>query len=825
MRLLYPLLILLPGSGDFSPHGFCYLWNRQLMWLHIASDVGIALAYFTIPVTLLWFVRKRRDIPFSWIFGLFGVFIVACGITHLLEVWNIWHTDYWIEGVMKAVTALASISTAVVLARSIPTLVTLPSVEDWRVANQALESEVAKHREIENRLREQETQYRDIAELIELTHDAIFVRDLSSKVLYWNAAAERLYGWSKDEAVGTLSHQLLSTVFPEPLDEIEADLLRCGYWEGELKHTCRNGEVRIVSSRWALRRDANGEPVAMLESNRDVTVRAREDEKFRGLLESAPDPMVIVDGDGVIRLVNARTQAVFGYSRDELIGQTVEIIVPERFRGGHIERRSRYAKCPVTRAMGANLELYGRRKDGSEFPVEISLSPLEVSGGTLISSAIRDVSDRVCIQKELRDANEFLEQRVAARTKELAAANAGLIKTQESMTLAQRVARIGTFEIDNDTGRMSWTPGLEAVYGLRDGAFQGTIDAWLSHVHADDRESAKRALEIDIETHSPYSSEYRIVRADGQIRWIRAQGQIFYGQQGEFRRLVAANLDITDSKNKENEIVALNAGLERRVEDRTRDLTFANKELESFSYSVSHDLRAPLRHIDGFARILSEEYAAKLPEEARRHLTRILKSTTDMGKLIDSLIKLAHLGRRELSCETVNLGELVKSAIADLPQAEPSRNVEWRIETLPSVNCDPDLLRAVLTNLLSNSLKFTRTRPVAVIEVGTAARDGELAYFVKDNGVGFDPQYADKLFGVFQRLHAKEKFEGTGIGLATVQRIIHRHGGKIWAESAVDQGATFFFTLGVDRRSSVRPDSANSSLRNREGEIAQVTHR
>ncbi len=824
MRSLFALLILVPGSGDFSPHGFCYLWNRQLMWLHIASDVGIALAYFTIPITLLWFVRRRRDIPFSWIFGLFAVFIVACGVTHLLEVWNIWHTDYWIEGVIKAVTALASISTAVVLARSIPTLVTLPSVEDWRIANVALESETHERRETEVRLRQQEAHFRDLAELVDLTHDAIFVRGLDSRILFWNAAAERLYGWTRDEAAGNSSHALLKTVFPIPREEIEAIVMRQGSWEGELIHTCRNGEICIVSSRWALRRDANGDPVSILESNRDITARAREESKFRGLLESAPDPMVIVDPDGIIRLINARTQSVFGYTRDELIGQPVEIIVPERFRENHILQRQRYSACPVQRAMGENLELRGRRKDGSEFPVEISLSPLETSEGTLISSAIRDVSDRHRIQQDLRDANDFLEQRVHARTAELAAANAGLVKTQESMALAQRVARIGTFELDGATGRTSWTPGLEAVYGIQEGSFPGTREAWLAMVHPDDRDRAGRIADSAIQSHSPYLNEYRILRADGQTRWVRAQGQIFYGQQGEFRRLVGANLDITDSKNKENEVAALNATLERRVEDRTRDLTFANKELESFSYSVSHDLRAPLRHIDGFARILSDEYAAGLPEEARSYLARILKSTTDMGKLIDSLIKLAHLGRRELTCEKVNLGELVKAAIADLPQAEPARSVEWRIEALPSVKCDPDLIRAVLTNLLSNALKFTRTRDVAIIEVGTAAKDGELAFFVKDNGVGFDPQYADKLFGVFQRLHAQEKFEGTGIGLATVQRIVQRHSGRIWAESALDQGATFFFTLGAARSAAAGAESATGSHHTLEPVLAPAVH-
>jgi PAS domain S-box-containing protein len=825
MEFVCQWVLQLPGSGDFSPHGFCYLWNPGLMWLHIVSDVAIALAYFTIPLTLLWLAKKRRDVPFGWIFGLFAIFIIACGVTHLMEVWNLWHTDYWLEGAIKTVTAIASVTTAIVLARSAPGLVDLPSASQWIAANATLAAESQERREAEIRLSRQEAHFRELAELVELTHDAIFVRGLDSTILFWNSAAERLYGWSKEEAIGALSHQLLKTGFPIPLTEIEATVIQQGSWEGELMHTCRDGHLRIMSSRWALRRDVNGDPLSILESNRDVTARAKEELKFRGLLESAPDPMVIVDGDGVIRVVNARTEAVFGYSRNELIGQKVELIIPERFRSDHVIKRERYAQCPVARAMGENAELWGRRKDGTEFAVEISLSPLETSEGVLISSAIRDVTERRRIQKDLRDANEFLEERVRARTQELATANAGLIKTQESITLAQKVAMIGTFEIDAATNRTIWTPGQEQIYGLVEGTFGGTREDWMAMLHPEDRAHAVSAVETAIATHSAYSDEFRIVRRDGAVRWIRARGRVFYGQLGEFRRLVGVNLDITDQKHREAEIIALNAGLERRVEERTRDLTSSNKELESFSYSVSHDLRAPLRHIDGFARILAEEYGEGLPQEGRNYLARILKSATDMGKLIDSLIKLAHLGRRELICENVNLSELVKSVIADLPPSEPSRNVEWRIEALPAANCDSDLLRIVLTNLLSNALKFSRTRTAAVIEVGTIPQNGELVYFVKDNGVGFDSQYADKLFGVFQRLHAQDQFEGTGIGLATVQRIIHRHGGKIWAESAPDIGAVFYFTLGSAQRASSVAEVEKDAAAETEPVLVETTDR
>jgi light-regulated signal transduction histidine kinase (bacteriophytochrome) len=226
------------------------------------------------------------------------------------------------------------------------------------------------------------------------------------------------------------------------------------------------------------------------------------------------------------------------------------------------------------------------------------------------------------------------------------------------------------------------------------------------------------------------------------------------------------------------------------------DLAAVNAELEAFSYSVSHDLRAPLRHIDGFARILKEEHAAELSEEAQRYLDRVLHGANHMGHLVDDLLNLAKIGRRELARQRTKLDLLVREALADLPGTE-NRSIEWRVEPLPEVDGDPGLLKLVFNNLLGNALKFTRSRQPAVIEIGTRDSAEVTTIFVRDNGVGFDPKYADKLFGVFQRLHRQEDFEGTGVGLATVQRIIRKHGGEVWAESQVDNGATFFFSLGA----------------------------
>ena len=239
----------------------------------------------------------------------------------------------------------------------------------------------------------------------------------------------------------------------------------------------------------------------------------------------------------------------------------------------------------------------------------------------------------------------------------------------------------------------------------------------------------------------------------------------------------------------------LNESLERRVADRTAELAAANRELETFTYSVSHDLRAPLRQINGFSRILVEHAGPGLDSKSQHYLRRIQEGTQHMGRLVDDLLNLAQLGRQEVHTRPTPLAALVNGALEELRVDMGDRLIRWLMDGLPTVECDPGLMQIVLTNLLSNAIKYTRPRDVATIEVGCTGSDGWDTVFVRDNGVGFNMKYADKLFGVFQRLHRADQFEGSGVGLATVQRIIHKHGGEIWVEAEVDRGATFCFTL------------------------------
>ena len=306
-----------------------------------------------------------------------------------------------------------------------------------------------------------------------------------------------------------------------------------------------------------------------------------------------------------------------------------------------------------------------------------------------------------------------------------------------------------------------------------------------------------------------HNYELEIRHRNGQTIPVVYNASVYRDEAGEVIGVFAAARDITERKRAEEEIRKLNAELEQRVRQRTAELEAANKELEAFTYSVSHDLRAPLRHIDGFSRLLQEEHGQALAVEAQQYVATIREATLQMGALIDDLLNLTRVGRRPLSVQVTGLNSLVEEIQRGLNREAAGRKVEWRVGKLPFVECDPNLMKQVFANLLSNAVKFTRPRDPAIIEIGAEQQNGYPGIFVRDNGVGFSMKYVDKLFGVFQRLHRAEDFEGTGVGLATVQRIIHKHGGRVWAEGELDQGATFHFTLGVVE--GVQPDRTDGS--------------
>ena len=334
------------------------------------------------------------------------------------------------------------------------------------------------------------------------------------------------------------------------------------------------------------------------------------------------------------------------------------------------------------------------------------------------------------------------------------------------------------------------------------------MEDWETLVLSDDLPAARACIESSLKT-GEFAGDWRIRRRnDGQIRWITARAKILNDNNGRPWRMIGVNIDVTERKQAEEEVRKLNDELEQRVIQRTAELEAANKELEAFTYSVSHDLRAPLRHISGFSKMLSEEFSGSLPPDAQHHVQRIQEGTRRMGQLVDDLLNLGRVGRKDLSLQVAGLRSIIDDVIESLKSDVGDRQVEWKIADLPYVECDTALIQQVFQNLLSNALKFTRPRAKTVIEIGQEQRDGQSVVYVRDNGVGFSMKYADKLFGVFQRLHRAEDFEGTGVGLATVQRIIQKHGGRIWAEAELDKGAKFYFTLGASQSAEANSKAA-----------------
>ena len=465
---------------------------------------------------------------------------------------------------------------------------------------------------------------------------------------FWNREAEAIYGYSRAEALGRVTHELLDTRFPVSREAVDDVLAQEGRWSGELRHRRKDGRRIVLSSRQVLQRDDDGEPIAIIELNSDITERKRAEETL-------------------------------GYTR-----------------------------------------------------------------------------------------------RLLERTEEV------------SMT--------GGWEYELATGKLMWTDGVYRLYGLEPASDLPEVSPAIEAFDAESAPVISAAFERLVAEGEPYDLEVGLVRADGRHIWVRTIGRPVI-EDGRTVRVGGNISDITERRRVEDEIRTLNAELERRVAARTAALEQVNKELETFAYSVSHDLRAPLRAMDGFSRALLEDYADDLGDEGRHYLERIRAGAVRMGNLIDEILGLSRLSRRPFERVLVDVSALVREVASELEQADPDRRVEVEVQHGLTATADAGLVRIVLRNLLGNAFKFTANTRRPVVRFGADEQDGVTVFCVADNGAGFEMAHARGLFRPFHRLHRDSEFPGDGIGLATVLRAVHRHGGAIWASGAVNGGATFHFSL------------------------------
>jgi len=496
---------------------------------------------------------------------------------------------------------------------------------------------------------------------------------------------------------------------------------------------------------------------------------AQSEEATRALLEAAGQAIVGVHPGGDIALVNAMAERMFGYTREELSGRPLELLIPERLRQRHRAHREGYGEGSKPRPAGQGLDLTARRKDGSEFPVEIALGSVRTPTGPLLVSYITDIT----IRRRAIDGLRKSEQDLRRYMESAPAAIATFDRDMRYLAVSRRFREnFGLGEERDVLGRSHYE------------VFPEMPDHWRA-VH-------RRCMAGAVERNDGELFQ----RADGSRQWVRWEIQPWWQSDGSVGGIVVFSEDITRQRQTEGEVLHLNASLEQRVRERTAQLEAANGELKAFSYSVSHDLRAPLRGIDGWSLALLEDYGDRLDGKAREYLNRVRFETGRLGVLIDQMLRLSQVTRAEMRCDTIDLTALVEATASRLCEAQPGRQLEFLVEPGLTASGDMHLLGIALTNLLDNAMKFTGTRERARIEFGRQNCDGETVFYIRDNGVGFDMAYSEMLFGAFQRLHRNSQFPGTGIGLATVQRVIRRHGGRVWAEAQPEKGATFFFTIG-----------------------------
>ena len=478
------------------------------------------------------------------------------------------------------------------------------------------------------------------------------------------------------------------------------------------------------------------------------------EEKYRLIFESSLSGILIAKPDGSIISANPAAGRILGMTEEDVVRAGILGIADESDArlGPSLQERDKKG-----RFLG---ELNFRKKGGKILPVEISSVLFRDQKGQIFSAtAFQDISWRKRLEKVLMQSEQ--------RFREMADAMPQLVWT---------TTREGS--VDYLSHRK------EEFFGfVRD--YAGFWD-WGPAIHPEDREATAGAWKHAVESGGVFQIEHRLKKSDGVYRWNLSRGLPVIDPEGAVSKWIGTTTDIHDLKE-----------AERNLNARSRELEDANREMETFSYSVSHDLRAPLRHIDGFAAMLSKTAREKLDEQETRNLDIILDSAKRMNHLIDDLLSLSRLGRKELSWNVIDLDGLVRAVWQEQLLSHPTRAMKLKIGDLPQASGDRSLIRQVLINLLDNAIKFTGKRKKAEIEIGGEVKGDEVIYYVRDNGAGFDMKNSEKLFGVFQRLHSDSEYEGTGVGLAIVQRIIHRHGGRVWAEGKVGKGATFYFSLPI----------------------------
>ncbi|HLU77892.1 MAG TPA: PAS domain S-box protein [Burkholderiales bacterium] len=606
--------------------------------------------------------------------------------------------------------------------------------------------------------------------------DAVIAVDHRGRIVDFNPAAESMFQYPREAVLG------------ESFELLAEERYRARYAESFHRYVV-TGRSKIPSRRTELRgRRASGVrfpaelSLTRVEGRsaptfyafvRDLTERKRAERglaHLAAIVESSEEAIFSQSLNGIITSWNKGAERLFGYTNEEAIGKHADMLLPP----GQTRAQSDPAPLAPRRV---DVDARRRRKDGSLVDVAVRTSPLLGTDGAVIG--VSTIAYDISVRKRERIALQESEQRYRS----LVAAMTSVVWTSDGE---------GRFAVPQS----SW----EAYTGQQWPAHEGW--GWSGMLHPSDRLGIAQRWAAAITARRIYEEGCRVWHARTMsYRHVIMRAVPIRRDDGTVRECIGTLTDVDAAKRAEDAIRALNQELEQRVIARTADLAEANRELEAFSYSVSHDLRAPLRAIEGFTSILLDDYAPRLDEEGTRLMERVISNVQRMDELVTDLLTFSRMSRVPISKRTVAPGQMVREIVAEFVAASPERRFDVRIGTLPPCSADASLLRQVFVNLIANAFKYSADRDPAVITVDCISDDDPLkplVYVVRDNGTGFDMRYAAKLFEVFERLHNRQDIEGTGVGLALVRRIVERHGGRVWAESAPQQGASFYFTLEPD---------------------------
>lgn len=635
--------------------------------------------------------------------------------------------------------------------------------------------------------KQNEDKLASLAVIIQNTSDAIFSTTTALNILTWNRGAESLYGYTAEEVLGKTT---LATIKPKIteafLQERNGIIAAKGYWSGEITHQHKNGYPVIVAASISALYDAENQVNGYIFITRDITAQKAAEEKINylaNIVEQTSDAIYSYDAGLKIVSWNKAAEHIYGYTATEALNADVALLLKPQ-----IEKIKRVQIRQQIKENGYwDGELVQTRKNGTPVHLYFSVTALRDDDGAIV--------EQICICRDitLKKKAEETESRLKKQLDDLLQNK--LDSTLKALSdYKYALDKSSIIAITNQKGIIEHVnENFCTISGYSKEELLGNDHRIINSGYHD--KAFIKNLWTTIAQGRIWKGEIRNRAKGGTFYWVDTTIIPFLNDEGKPYQYVAIRADITNRKKAEEALHTLNEQLEERIKARTIQLETANKEMEAFSYSISHDLRAPLRGINGFARILTEEFGALLGKEGNRLLSKVTGNALTMSRLIDDLLDFTRLGKTGMVCTNVNMDDLVKSCLEDMVQNAALASVQLNIGHLPPCRGDTNMLKQVWFNLLSNAVKYSSKKTRPCITINAKEDNGNLVYLVQDNGDGFDMQYYNQLFGVFQRLHSNDQFEGTGVGLAIVKLIITKHGGEVWAESVTGEGATFYFSL------------------------------